>query len=435
MQNAIKRTRRERDGVTAAAIITAGEVFRDGSMIELFSGGNGRAPQLILLNGANQTIGPLAEHDGLSYEPVRFHDDLSREMTLPTGIHPHGSTRELLTETCRLIANFAGLSEKFASVIGRCAMSSWVITAVRVAPTLVIVGPDEARADQLLAVLHCLCRRALRLTGVTPASFCSLPSGVEFTFIINQPKISDALAQLLRNASRRDEKIPSRGRLLDFFGAQIIRSECPISSGALSVRSIQIPMIPGVNGLPPFDLEVRRRVAAEFQSKFLSFRRTNLAAAEKLQFDASKFVFGMREFAHSIAAATPDDAQLQAEVFDLLQDENSEARDRRWIEFSCVALEAIAVAYRESPGGLIYVCDLAETAGEILRRRGEDDHEARVAPAVMGKWLKTFGFQVEARDARGSKLKLTEQLFHRAEQLARDFGAPAFESINSSGGG
>ena len=43
--------------------------------------------------------------------------------------------------------------------------------------------------------------------------------------LISQPSISDKLRMLLDSAAHRDRKIPSRGRLLDLFGLQVIQSD------------------------------------------------------------------------------------------------------------------------------------------------------------------------------------------------------------------
>jgi hypothetical protein len=194
-----------------------------------------------------------------------------------------------------------------------------------------------------------------------------------------------------------------------------------LASDSSPLRSIQVSMIPNGQELPVFDLNTQDRITIEFQAKLLSFRRANLGAARRLQFDASKFTFALRDLARGIAAATPDDAELQAEVFDLLREHDAEIRSERWTELSSVAVEAVLVAGHESRGGVIYVADLAEIAQEIFRCRGETETE--INPAMLGKMLKILGFTTE-RDADGKKLILTDALINRATQLARDFGGP-----------
>ncbi|MFY9529244.1 MAG: hypothetical protein WBC04_10885 [Candidatus Acidiferrales bacterium] len=423
-----EQLKRNANAATAATITrpiaTAGEVFPDGSMIELIGGVPDGNPQLMLWDGAKETVGSVVEHNGRLYEPAPFDSTLLRELTLPTRCCPHGATREFLAETCKLVRNFAGLPERSASLVGRFVLCSCLVEAVQAAPALVLVGPDTMRGNQLVALLHCLCRHGLPMTGLTPLGLRSLPSGAGFTFLISQPTIGDKLEGMLHDASRRDQKIPYRGGLLDLFGAQVIHAESIRFGESLSLRSIQIPMIPTGAQLPVFEPDVQHRVTVDFQAKLLSFRRANLSDACKLQFDSWKFIFPMRELAHSIAVATPDDAELQAEVFDLLRDKDEEIRSGKWVESSAVAVESMLVACHESPEGVIYVGELAEIAQEILRRRGED---STIDPGAFGKRLKLLGFGTEPRDAKGMKVRLTEEVCRRSRQLARDFGVPHME--------
>jgi hypothetical protein len=183
-------------------------------------------------------------------------------------------------------------------------------------------------------------------------------------------------------------------------------------------RSIQIAMIPTGQELPRFDQDIQLQIASEFQAKLLSFRRANLSAARRIEFDTSKFSFALTDLAHALAAATPDEAELQAEVFELLRAEDAEIRSERWTDSSVVAAQAVLVAFNESPGGMTYVSQLAEIAEEIFAGRGE---ETKCDPGKFGKQLKTLGFTTEARDAKGKKLHLTETVRGHALQLLHNF--------------
>jgi hypothetical protein len=417
-----------RIAAVGSPIATAGEVFADGAMIELIGGERSAHPQLMLWDGSKEIIGPVVEHDGKLYEPAEIGSSILQQLMFPTRCYPHGTTREFLTEICNLMTNLVGLDAKPASLAARIVLCSAIVEAVSVAPALVIAGPDTARASRLVSVLRCLCRHSVPLTSVTPASFCSLASGVRYTFLISQASVSDKLQELLDDASKRDQKIPSRGGLLDLFGVQVIQSDSVLSSDSWPLRSIQISMIPTEAALPPFDQEAQRQIATEFQAKLLSFRRANLRDAQRLNFDASKLSFALRDLAHSLAAATPDDAELQVAVSDLLREEDAESRSARWIDLSGVAVEAVLVTCRESPGEAVYVSELSNIAQAILSGRGE---ALTIDPGAFGKRLKLLGFVTEPRDAKGKKLRLTEAVQSRALQLARDLDLPGPEKLAS----
>jgi hypothetical protein len=410
--------------VVGCPIATAGEVFADGVMIELIGGVHPSQPLLMLWDGSTEIIGPVVEYDCQLYSPALIESSILRELTLPTSCSPHGTTREFLAEICKLVTALVGVDEKAASLIARIVLCSAIVEAVSVAPALVITGPDTSRANRLLSVLRCLCRHPIRLTSVTPASLSSLASGLRYTFLIRQAAVSDKLQKLLDDASRRDQKIPSRGGLLDLFGVQVIQSDSFLSANSCPLRSIQIAMIPTNAVLPVLDESGQRRIASEFQAKLLSFRRTNLGASQRQDFDASNFSFPLKDLARSIAAATPDDPESQAEVFELLREEDAESRSARWTDLSAITVEAVLVAWKESPGEAFYTSELSNLAQAILRVRGEDSN---IDPGAFGKCLKALGFATEPRDAKGRKLRLSEGVHDHALRLARDLDVPAPE--------
>jgi len=414
------------DGCTSPTprIATFGEVF-DGASIELIRDPATERPCLLLWDGAMETVGSVVEFKGRFYVPAPMDPSLLRELTLPTHCRPHGSTRELLADIRKLIGEFVALPDKFVSLAARLVLVSWLIEAVGTSPGLTVTGPDVLRGNQLLSLLHCLCRHPIRMTGVTPAQLCSLPTAMGFTLLISQSTISDKLQALLDDASKRDQKIPHKGGLLDLFGCQVLHSETVLESARSSFRFLQIPMLPGSQNLPSLDLTTRRRIAADFQPRLLGFRRANLYKAQNGQFDTSGFIFPLRQLVQSLATATPDDADLQAEVVDLLHEEDTDVRSAKWIDLSTTVLEAVLVACHQGIGTVIYVGELAAIAQEIGTRRGQD---TEVDPGAFGKRLKLLGFATEPRDAKGFRLRLTEEVYDRARQLADDFGVPQLKA-------
>ena len=407
----------------ADAIATSGEIFADGATIELVSGAHPTQPRLMLWDGSKEIIAPVVEYNGQPHKPARIDSSILEQMTLPTRCCPHGTTRQFLTEIRNLLTNLVGLDEKSSSLAARIALLSGIVDALPVAPALVIAGPDIERARRLVNLLCCLCWHPVPMTSVTPASFCSLPSGVRFTFLISQASVSDKLRKLLDDSSSRDRKIPFRGRLLDLFGVQVIHSDS-FFADSLPLRSIQISMTPTANALPAFDQDTQRRIANEFQAKLLSFRRANLGAARRLNFEPAKLTFALRDLARSFAAATPDDPELQAEVFELLREEDAESRSARWTDLRAITVEAVLVAWKESPGEAVYVSEVSNLAQAILSGRGED---SIIDPGAIGKCLKALGFATEPRDAKGRKLRLSEAVHEHALRLARDLDIPGPE--------
>jgi hypothetical protein len=407
---------------TPIPLATSGEIFADGSAIELVRKIEERETvSLLLWHDARVTIAPVVKHKRRFYRAARIDRSILRELTLPTHSSPHASTRDLLRELSKQAVHLVGLPEKFASLVGRAVLDSWIIRALPVAPVLAITGPHVSHGNRLLQWLHCVCRHPLRMSEVIPAALCSLPSAFEFTLLITQPNVSDTVRRLLDGASRPDQKMLRRGRLLDLYGLQVVHSTSGLSGGSWSSRSVQIPMLPTNQPLPIFNADVQNRISAEFQPKLLGYRLANYGSASTFEFDASPLTHSLRELAHSFAAATPHDSDLQAEVFELLREEDLEIRSGRWVDFTAIVIESLNFACREWHGQEKYVADLAEVATEIWRGRGVNDE---VDAGAYGKRIKLLGFLPEPRDAKGVKLRITGAVCSRAQQLHRELGVP-----------
>jgi hypothetical protein len=332
-----KVVRKQTHESTQAALVpiaTSGEIFADGTAIELVRRiDEPERASLLHWDGVRDTIAPIVQRKGRSYVPPRIHPSILRELMPPTHSSPPGSTRGLLAELCKLAVHFVGLPEKFASVVARGVLASWIVRALLVAPALSITGPDGSRGNRLVQWLHCVCRHSLRMSEVTPAALCSLPTGLDLTLLISQATISDKVQRLLDQAGRRDQNILLRGSLLDLYGLQVVHSESGLGAGSWPYRSVQIPMVPTNQPLPVFDETVQHRISGELHPTLLGYRFANYGKASAVQFDASRLTHELQELAQTLAATTPDDADLQGELFGLLGQEDREIRSAKWLDF------------------------------------------------------------------------------------------------------
>ena len=414
-------------GETETVIETAGEIFPGGQMIEMLAGAPGGNPRLLLWSGNGKTVeSSRVEYKRRQYRPTAIERSVARELVLPGRLGTCGSTRELLRSICALTQQFVALPDQLASVVARFVLGTWIVEASPLAPALIVTGPDTVRGEQVMGLLHCLCRHGLRMTGVTPAGFFSLPTGFGFTFLLSQSTISGGLQRLLGDASCRDQKIPRRGMLLDLYGAQAIHTDSVLGAEGWMRRSIEVPMPLGGVEVPVLTTEKQEQIRGAFQPQLLAYRCENFAEACDLQFDASRLSNPLRPLARTLAAATPTDVDLQAQVFDLLLDADREARSKRWTDLATVVIEAILFHCAEAAGEdvCVYVGDLAQAAQEILRHRGE---EVELDPGAIGKSIKMLGFRTEPRDVKGVRLHLSEQVRQRAQRLAHDFEIPEDE--------
>ena len=107
----------------------------------------------------------------------------------------------------------------------------------------------------------------------------------------------------------------------------------------------------------------------------------------------------------SLAAATPDNAELQDELYALLAQENAEIEAANWVAPNTVIVEAILAHCREAKMRSVYIGALAEMATKILEDAVRVEAWIQVT-SVEGSRI--WGF-AEPRDARGVKLRLTNR--------------------------
>jgi hypothetical protein len=400
---------------------TFGEIFSDGTAIELVRAVDSARPKLLFWDGRGQIVRDVIQHRGRSYMPATVPQTILRELSLPAHVGPFVSTRELLAEICTLIDQFVALPEKLTALVGRFVLATSLVDAMPKAPRILIHGPDIMRARRLLQLLQCVCRRGLRLAALSPGEFSSLPSGMHLTLLLGETSISPRLANLLEAAIVRGSLISKGGALRDLFGAQAILCDTGFDDDIWPLATIQIPCVPIPDRLQALDSEQQRKIVEEFQPRLLAFRISNYAAARATQFDSSQFSIPLRELSATLAAATPGDIELQSQLHELLHEEDREIKAKNRVEPNTVIVEAILLQCREAKLESIYVGEIAEAAEELLEGRGEG---RRLDPGEVGRRIKNLGFATEPRDAWGVKLRLGNETCVRAHDLAHQFDAP-----------
>lgn len=277
------------------SIPTCGEVFPDATFVELVRTAGSMRPSVLLWDGREHMVSKVAEYRGLRYKPRVINSTILQKLRLPATVGSFGSIRELFEEICQLIDRFVRLPEKSTSLVGRFILATWLVDAMQTAPRILIEGPDIARARQLAQLLHCVCRRALPMSEVTPAALCSLPSGMRFTLLLHQDAVSRKLAALLKATAVRGNPVLRAGELFDFYGAQAILCGSGFSEDTWAMSSIRVTCIPISERLPVLSDEEQQCIAENLQPKLLAFRFSNFLAACATSFDNSKFAIPLQD--------------------------------------------------------------------------------------------------------------------------------------------
>src|ERR1019366_133766 len=212
---------KSRSNAPNSSIISAGEIFPDGAIIELVSSPSGlNKPDLLLWDGSQATVGPHVEHGGCTYEAPELDPILWRAMRLPAGCHDYRSTRRLFDGIRDLFQRHLGLPESESVLIACFAISTWLADRLPSAPGLTISGPDEELGIDVLRLLSCVCRHPLLLAELTPAAFRSLPMELALTLLLLQQDLKTNMQILLRSSRYHGLHLAgNRGSVVDRYGA------------------------------------------------------------------------------------------------------------------------------------------------------------------------------------------------------------------------
>jgi hypothetical protein len=408
----------------AELIDTLGEVFADGCFIEAVHDSTDRdALQLMLFDGKSVHIASLIEHEGGIYVAREIDPSIVRELCLPTEFRASEPVPQLLADVVKLIRRFTGLPDKPARLVARFPLSTWVVEARRVAPYLLIVGPDCREVTQLLALLRCLCRHPLALTEVSAGGLCSLPMDLGLTLLIDQPELSEPVQRILNASQKREQKFPRRGGLWRPFCSKA--AHCAGYFQPWAIGAVKIPLIPIGRTLPALDERELVRIANDFQPRLLSYRFATFLKAQESRFDNSISDFATRETINTLAACTPENTDLQAEIVDLVADQMEEVCHARWTDPTVILIESLLLLCHLSGEPGPYVGQVTDTMKTLFSARGE---EKDLKPNQVGSLIRRLGLETEPRDKHGIQLLLTETACRKIHELARNFAVPSIEN-------
>jgi hypothetical protein len=351
-------------------IVTSGEIFPDGTVIELVGGSAGsNKPDLLLWNGT-ATVAHQVKHGGCVYEAPELSPSLYRAMLLPSGFRDCGPPRELYRGIAALFVDNLNFAERESRLLASFCMSSWLADRLPIAPSLVISGPDRGAGIEVLRFLGCVCRRPLLLAEVTPGTFRSLPMDLSMTLLMNQQELRPAMWRILCAASYRGLHLSGpRGAIVDPCGPWAIFGGSELGE-RFSEGTIQISMALSQLQRTVLHENVRKKIADDFQPRLLHFRLTNCSNLRECQVGATGFTSETRRLAYALRTCLPADPEFARDIVELLRPQDQEVRAQRLCDVSCVLIEILWGLAHHEPGKAVTVDGLAKMANALLRSRG-----------------------------------------------------------------
>ncbi len=359
--------------MTNSCVISAGEMFADGTMIELVSGSSGlNKPDLLLWNGSRATVGRRVERGGCIYEAPELAPSLSRAIRLPSRSRSYDSARSLFAAMTELFQHHLDLPSRESNLLACFAIGTWLADCLPTAPSLAISGPEPELGVDLLRLLSCVCRHSLMLAEVTAGSFRSLPMHLSPTLLLNQQELKPNLQRLFRASSHRGQHLlGNKGSLVDLYGPKAIFCGSDAVGDALSGGVIHVAVTPSHLHLSTLEEQVQNEIANSFQPRLLMYRLKNLRNVHKSQVDVSTFSFESRQLARTLALCFPEDLGLANDVVQLLRPQDEEVRGQHSRDVTCTVIEILWAIAHQGKQRTVRVDELAKDVNVLLQNRGE----------------------------------------------------------------
>lgn len=399
-------------------VVTAGEIFSDGTVIELVSGSpEFHKPELLLWNGRKATVASRVEYGNRRYEAPELALSTYRAIRLPARCADYGSIGELFSGIADLFKHYLHFSEQESRLLACFCISTWLADRLPSAPGLAISGPDQGAGIEALRLLSCVCRHPLMLAEITSASFHSLPMQLSPTLLIHQEVLKPNMLRLLRAPSYRGlHLVGGRASLIDLCGPKAVFCSDDSAVDALGDGVIQISVAPSQLQSSALGELLRDKIATDFQPRLLMYRLKNHAKVENSQVDVAEFTFATGQLARTLAACFPEDSELARDVVRLFRTPNDEVREKRFRDVHCAIVEILWALVHNRKCKAVNVNELAKDVSTLLQSRGET---VQYSPEEVGWKLKHLSIPRHT-DSSGRQVVLhrdTSRIVHRCAQL------------------
>lgn len=397
----------------------------DGRMVDLIR--STRQPanlEFLVWQNGNVWLTSQIESGGELLVPPKVDPSVVSAIRLPTGVKPCPPIGELFTLLMDCVEKFVEIAPQYSFLNAASILCSWVADRLSVVPYLSVCGPPESGKTTLLRLLHCLCRRALHTSNITPASLYRLAPQVRPTLLIDEigfarDRTSRDFQRLLRGGNRQGSRVLSNGKALELFGPKVLASRIPLDDAALVSRTIHITMAPSNRDVPTLDLDAEEKLADALQPMLETFRLRHYQRVAASQYHGFlKFPPRLRDCARALAAPMLGNAELEQRLVGALESQAEAMQSERFSQPEWLVMSAL---YRQCHSGTdaLWVRGLTEEVNRIICDEGEKDEYKATA---VGRILRqSLGFSA-VRWGNGYRLALTSAVARKIHVQAKTMG-------------
>ena len=399
---------------------TFGKILKDGTVLELVAPAPGVQPQLLWWKSQKSGVVSKFDDGDKVYVPQELHPSYLRALLFPREDSRLWHGPRSVRRAGHLFQNYL-IPEAQRTTFW--VTTTWLSALFSSPIMLWVSGAEMARAMTLFWLLHAVCRRALIVTGLTPARLQSLPMDLCPTLLLNQHAMPAGLRSLLRDATFNGVVIPCNG-------GTVLRAACPkaifVGSKTSAVprgdENIHVKLPPAGGEGPSPDERDLTKIAEYFQPRLLQFRLDTMHKVRETRFAVTGPEFWTRELSDMLGLRLPVDPNLAGRAVMLLGGQQEAASKSCTVESAI--LEVLWAQVHQPYSGTtenapteIQVKNLTDLVKGQLRRCGEIlQYDAE----EIGAKLRNLGFDRKRRSA-GKFVVFDQETRRRIHELARTF--------------
>jgi hypothetical protein len=390
---------------------TSGEIFGDGSIIELVSPATDRQLQLLFWHKQQKKVAPQIEYRGRLYQVPDVNETLLQAIRFPSDADENGAAHKLFAGVRDLFERYIGVTPEEAALLTAWSTSTWFPECASSPPTLLISGTDMCHAITLLRMLRCLCRRALLLADISRSGLLDV-TFLQPTLLLNQPGQLPKIWPLFGASNHHGVSVLGKGRAHNLAGCKafFLGMEDTWTDGA-----IHFALPPARGELPTLDALRQAEIARRFQSRYLMYRLRNLQKIRESHSAVHPVNFPHTATAHNLAACIDGEPNIAQAIAPILQRQEQDTHVQNSCDVARVIIEVIWAPLHDREE--IPISRISDLANALLRSRGET---LAYSSEEVGWKLRNLGLY-RRRNGSGKILRPSRENILVVHQLTRRF--------------
>ena len=400
---------------STSPIPTGGEVFADGTVIELIEDltqvdGLG----LLKWDGRKTVVARRVVHRRQAYIPLSLHPSVRRALRLAPGCGTFTSTADLFAELVAILLKYTDLREQVCCQLAGFVFASWLADRLPAPINLELWSPVATDGAQVLRLLSCLCRQALALSGTNARDLCLLPTALQATLLIFRPASGRRTLELLSTCGWQGFQTARSGEFGEFVGSVALSSDAPLKDRSLDPM-LEIAVAPSKRILPVLDQRAQQELAQDFLPKLLRYRLLHHKTIVGSGSSDAGFAGASSQLATGLRACFSDEPKLRDQQLALLVDAGQNGHEARATDPRVPLIEALLVRCHEKGRQKIHVAEIALDLNAIFSLQGLE-----LSSRMVGSILKAVGVHTRKLDRKGRGVMLdasTRKLIHVLARL------------------